>query len=385
MPARSRLPVDYARGVHRLVPSLLAAVTDGAPSVVPLPDPLRAVAVVVIDGLGARQLARHEPLAPNLAAAPRHVLHAPFPTTTVTSLTSIGTGCAPGEHGLTGASFVPEGANEAFFGLSWNWQSQVRGQGLTIEVVPEDLQPCPTVFDAARLVGVRPVTVLRDEFVGSGLTRAGLRGAEVVTANGLTATLDAVRCTLLEDGPVLVYAHHGRLDLTGHLHGPGSNPWLAELARIDAALGSMASALPADAAVVVTADHGMVGVPESGLVELTDAPELLSGVAVVAGEPRARHLHTVQGARDDVLAVWRESAGEDAHVLGRDEAVEAGWFGTTVSERVRTRIGDVVVSARTASRGWVHRDLDPFGGRLAGHHGAATGEEVEVPAIALVP
>jgi hypothetical protein len=135
--------------------------------------------------------------------------------------------------------------------------------------------------------------------------------------------------------------------------------------------------------MVVTADHGMVHIPHDGFVELADRPDLLDGVRLLTGDGRARQLHTHPGAADDVVEAWREHAGDRAHVVTRDGAIDAGWFGDHVEGRVRPLIGDVVVSARALDVSWVHRDADPFGGRLVGQHGALTPEEVEVPALVL--
>lgn len=374
---------DYERGVHRLVPEAVAAIRGEPGHSLPLAGRPRAVAVLVIDGLGERQLARHADLAPTLAAAPREVRHAPFPTTTATSLAGIGTGLPPGEHGITGYSFVVPGDHRPLLALTWSWEVHDPALAVTDEVVPEQVQPVPTAFETATASGVRPVTVLRPEFVTSGLTRAVLRGGEIRHATGLDETCETLLDAVSDPGSSVVYAHHGDLDTLGHLTGPGSEEWQGELRAVDAALDRLRSRLPDDVAVVVTADHGMVHVPDEGLVELADHPVLLDGVATLTGDARARQLHTEPGAGEHVLAAWRDHAGEAAHVLSRREAVEAGWFGPRVGSAVSSRIGDVVVCASAPDVAWVHRDVDLLGGRLPGMHGALTSEELEVPAAVL--
>jgi hypothetical protein len=374
---------DYGRGVHRLLPDAVDAILGKPDGMVPLPDRPRALAVIVVDGLGRDLLAAHRALAPGLAGAPGTTLHAPYSSTTATSLAGIGTGRPPGEHGIVGYSMRVPGDRRPLLALTWSWEVHDPALAVTDEIVPEELQPLPTAFDLAREAGVRPVSVLREEFVASGLTRAGLRGGDVMTATGLEATLEAVGTALSSPGESVVYAHHGDLDTIGHLVGPGAADWLDELARIDAAVTALAAQLPADVALVVTADHGMVRVPEQGFVELTDHPGLLDGVTTLTGDPRARQLHAEPGAASEVLAAWRDHCGERAHVLTRDEAIAAGWFGPRVLDRVRPRIGDVVVSARDLAVAWVHAGADLFGGRMPGMHGAVTAQEIEVPAAVL--
>jgi hypothetical protein len=370
--------------VSLLVPDAVAALT-GRPRLLPdlaLPDDVRAVVLVVVDGLGRRLLDAHADLAPFLAAAPGLTLDAPYPTTTPTSLTSIGTGVPPGRHGITATSMAVPHDDRPLITLTWSWIRQDLDLDARDDVVPESFQPLPTAFELARDDGLRAVTVLRPEFATSGLTRAGLRGGEVVGATGREETLTAAVAAASGDGrPTVVYAHHGDLDALGHLTGPGSDQWCTELAAIDAAIAQVAADLPRDVALLITADHGMVRVPPDGFVELADQPALLEGVRVLTGDPRARQLHVRPGAAPDVAAAWRVACAGRAHVRTREEAIAAGWFGPEVAEHVRPRIGDVVVSASHLEVAWVHRDADLFGGRLPGQHGALTPEEIEVPAL----
>ena len=272
--SRAPLPqVDERRDLRHLLPAALTAILGGHQDVVPLSHGVRGVAVLVVDGLGHHQLRAHAGDAPTLAHAQGEVAHAPFPTTTATSLATIGTGLPPGQHGLTGYSFGVPGYDEPLFALTWSLGAHDPTYDARDRIVPERLQPAPTIFEHARTAGVRPVTVLREEFVTSGLTRAGLRGGDVAVAAGLEPTLEAVRTALAEHGPALVYAHHPDLDVVGHLHAPGSDEWREELARIDTAVAAAVAALPADTALVVTADHGMVAIGEAGFVELADHPE----------------------------------------------------------------------------------------------------------------
>lgn len=394
MTPEARTPLDTDTGapvaprygtadVGLLIPDAVRAMTGREPTVLPLPEGRRAVVVLVVDGLGRRQLDRHAEVAPFLSDARGTTLDAPFPATTATSLATIGTGLAPGEHGLTGYSVAVADDDRPLVVLTWSWDRHDGGPDARQDVVPERWQPASTAFERAAASGVEPVTVLRPEFVTSGLTRAVLRGGRVIPATGLIDTLGAAVDAVGSSGPTVVYAHHGQLDAVGHLAGPSSDAWLSELAAIDQLCARTAEDLPPGVALVVTADHGMVEVPDERLVELADRPELLEGVRVLTGDFRARQLHARPGAAEEVLAAWREACGPLAHVVTRDDAIAAGWFGPTITETVHARIGDVVVSARAPQVGWVHRDRDLFGGRVPGMHGALTPEEIEVPALVI--
>ncbi len=64
----------------------------------------------------------------------------------------------------------------------------------------------------------------------------------------------------------------------------------------------------ADAALLVTADHGQLNVPVEHRFDLDADPRLRAGVRLVAGEARVRYLHTEPGATADVVAAWSERA-----------------------------------------------------------------------------
>jgi hypothetical protein len=379
-----RLPRYDRAGLGALVPTCVTSLLeDPEPGGLTLPPAVRGIVVLVLDGLGQRLLTRHAELAPTLSSLPGTVLDAPFPTTTATSLTSLGTGRPPGQHGVVGYSLVPAGTDRRLVTLTWSWDRQDLDLDARDEVVPEQLQPHDTAFDEARRRGVDVTTVLRPEFTTSGLTRAGLRGGRSVEAAGLEATLEAAVTAASVPRPTLVYAHHGDLDTTGHLLGPSTAAWCDELVRVDEALTELRQRLPDDVAVVVTADHGMVTIPPDGFVELADEPALLDGVRVLVGDGRARQLHTIPGAADDVLDAWRDHVDGRAAVVHRDRAFAEGWFGPQPDDRVVPSVGDVVVAATAPGVSWVHRDIDPFGGRLPGMHGGLTDDEVEVPALVL--
>jgi len=58
----------------------------------------------------------------------------------------------------------------------------------------------------------------------------------------------------------------------------------------------------------------------------------------------------------------------------------AGWFGPSVRDEVRGRIGDLVMAAVEAV-GVFQRDVDPLQSSLVGHHGSMTPVEQLVPWI----
>src|SRR5699024_7060639 len=215
------------------------------------------------------------------------------------------------------------------------WSAHPGGTDLSGEATPEELQPLPTNFARAEAAGVTTAVVSDARFANSALTRAVLRGAtyQGVHAFGdLTARVQRA----LRGAFGFCYAYHSELDLLGHVYGPGSPEWRAQLRHVDQLVAALAAELPSHTLVAAVADHGMVRVDDTG-VDVDSVAPLWRGVRALGGEVRARHVYTVPGAAPEVLAAWRERLAGRATVLSRQEAIDAGWFGSTVSDRVRPR------------------------------------------------
>lgn len=362
---------DYGRStLADLIPSALGALgVASEPNVLELPT-ARHYVVAMIDGLGWHQLRTHAADAPFLASLlpDAKPITAGVPSTTATSLTSLGTGLAPGAHGVVGYTCRIPGTDRLLNHLSWN-----------TEVEPLRWQPHRTAFERGERAGVAVTSVGPRSFRGSGLTVAGLRGGSYVGADSMGYRCAAAVAASAHSIPSLVYVYEGDLDWTGHQVGCESAAWSHQLATIDRFLERLRAALSRDAVLVVTADHGMVDVPTSHRVDVDADPVLADGVRVVAGEARFRHLYTRPGAVDDVVANWREILGVAALVRSRADAADAGWFGP-VAPRVVDRIGDVVVASigRTAVES---SRTFPAEARLVGLHGSLTAAEMDVPLL----
>jgi hypothetical protein len=362
------------------MPSVLAAMgVPGAVDPIGLGERLagvRRVAVLLVDGLGHRLLPLAAPVAPVLAdvCAGRlgelRILTTGFPSTTPTSLASLGTGAPPGAHGLLGFTLNVPGTTRVLNHTEWGGDPD-----------PLRWQPLTTQFAAAAAAGVAVTLVHRAEFAGSGLTVSAYRGASHRPAGDIDTLARQMLAALAEaDPPALVYGYHPDLDAIGHQYGVDSAPWRAAAAGVDRLLARLVDGLPPDAALVVTADHGQLDIPADHRFDLDGDPRLGAGVRVVAGEPRVRYLHTVPGAVDDVIAAWRGVLGEAAWVGAREQAVADGWFGP-VPEPHLARLGDVVAVChdRYAVLATAH-EPDRVA-QLVAFHGSWTAAEMLVPLI----
>jgi hypothetical protein len=364
-------PAYGVRSLGDVLPAIGSAVGAGGTSGLVLPEAASYV-VFLVDGMGAQLLERYAHAAPYLSSllGSREPATAGVPSTTATSLTSLGTALTPGGHGIVGYTSRIPGTDHLLNALQWNK-----------EVDPHEWQPHPTAFQTLRRSGVTVTVVNKREFEGTGLTEASQRGAEYVGADRVGERIagavgaSAERCSL-------TYLYDGDLDWTGHRYGIASSQWLQQLSMIDAEAEQLRDALPPSVRLLVLADHGMIDSPSEARIDIDEHPETASlrdGLALLGGEARFRHLYCRGGAVGDVAATWREVLGDRATVLTRDEAIGRGWFGP-VSPSVLPRLGDVVVAAH-GDFAVISSSAFPYEAKLVGLHGSLTPDEMLIPLL----
>jgi hypothetical protein len=321
------------------------------------------VVLLVLDGLGALQLAERSHLAPTMSALDATRLHTVAPTTTASALTSISTGLAPGEHGIVGYKVWVGG--EVINMLRW---SSPQGDA-TQRVAPTDVQPTEPFF------GLGPPTVSPREFSRTSFTEAHMRGSDY-RGYGLASSIPIEIRNALADGATFVHAYYDGIDKVAHLTGLGEH-YGAELAHVDRLVQGVLDVLPPGVALCVTADHGQVQVGEA--IEVID-PAVMAGTAVVSGEARFVWLHASGGRANELLEAATEAHAHHAWVRSVDQIVDERWLGTMTSQ-ARARLGDVALVARDPI---AIVDPDSRGPVLQSRHGSMTEAEMYVPLLTAV-
>jgi hypothetical protein len=324
--------------------------------------------LILIDGMGQDAINNYGdqfPIFDELKQVKK--LYTNFPSTTATSLSTLGTGVLPGVHGMLGYTVrVPRSDNRLLNALKWDER-----------VDPVMWQKVPTLFERAVLAGVSVTHVAAKRYEGSGFTQAALRGAKYVGANGVDEMATAVSAAL-KPQPSFVYTYLNTLDSAGHSDGVGSDKWLTALQQVSEFITKVKQLAPAGTRIWVTSDHGMVNSTEQ--IILGQDNKLLENVTLIGGEPRARHIYIKEGAASETIAQWQEFFGTKAKVLSKESAIKDGLFGPVVTEDSHDRLGDLIAIA--------NNDLilvDPARVReessMVGHHGGVTDIEVEIPLL----
>jgi hypothetical protein len=324
--------------------------------------------LILIDGMGQDAVDKYSDQFPIFDEFKQvEKLYTNFPSTTATSLSTLGTGVLPGVHGMLGYTVrVPRSDNRLLNALKWDER-----------VDPVMWQKVPTLFERAVSAGVSVTHVAAKRYEGSGFTQAALRGAKYVGANGVDEMATAVSAAL-KPQPSFVYTYLNTLDSAGHSDGVGSDKWLTALQQVSEFITKVKQLAPAGTRIWVTSDHGMVNSTEQ--VILGQDNNLLDNVTLIGGEPRARHIYIKEGAASETIIQWQEFFGNKARILSKDNAIKDGLFGPVVTEDSHDRLGDLIAIA--------NNDLilvDPARVReetsMVGHHGGVTDIEVEIPLL----
>ncbi len=368
------VPVHGSSTLADVVPAVAASLgVDGWSDAFGLPHSDRWV-LLLVDGLGAHNLADALEEAPFLASllaqGSSTTVTSGAPSTTATSITSLGTALPPGQHGIAGYAFRNPVGGGYLNALTWQ-------PGLSAL----DVQPRLTAFERLARQGVTLTSVSPARFAGTGLTEAALRGARFHPVPDEDDHASRIQWTA--DGAAsgeksLVYLYERSLDHAGHGLGWRSEGWRAALRRIDGLARDLRRALPDDVRLLVTGDHGMVDSPQDRWVIAEDVPHLTDELTLLAGEGRFRQLYCAPHHVDAVAARWRTALGDRAWVVTRDEAFASGWFGP-VDRRLADRWGDVLVVCRDDWAVMTRTQPKEFG--LVGMHGSLTEFEMRVPVL----
>ncbi len=352
---------DYSGpNVTGIVPALL-----GARPVSWLPEPVTGASsttLLVLDGLGWDALSRFPAALPELRAFAGGPITTVVPSTTPAALTSITTGLPPSRHGITGFRIRHE--QTVLNAIRWQLADGTR-------------PPDPAHVQRQPVFGDRAVPVVtKAMFRTTGFTGAHLRGADFHGWQTPAVLVEHVRA-LVAGGAPFVYAYYPGVDEIAHAYGLDAPYYPAELAAVDRLVGALLDALPEDAALLVTADHGQVHVGPEGWISVAPLHPMIE---TYAGDGRFRHLHARPGAAAELYAAAVERHGADAWVFRREQLLDERWLGPDPVPATYRHVGDVVLAARTGV-GFVDPTL-PYETQLIAAHGSLTPAEMEVPLLA---
>jgi hypothetical protein len=354
-----KTPSYHGSGLVNLVSEIEARMTgsspaDGLTDSSMMPD-AQTFVLILFDGLGIAQMEHRD--ASSFRASLTATLDAPFPTTTSVSLSTLATGLTPSRHGQVGhLTWYPD------LGKVVNTLKWVTPNGEPVAYDYPSLLPRPNFWERLRAGGVEPITVQPGDFAASPLTRSLYRGARFEGAWDPEDLIEATVTLAAEPGR-FIFTYVPFVDVAGHVTGLGSEEFTEAMMAATRVWDGVASRMPPGAALLGTADHGLVEIPEDDKILIRD--------------PHFDDLRFAGDARG--VRLWGEpSLMEDlASSVGGALLDPLSWLGPDPTEKTLSHLGDRLLVA-PPGKAILPRGFDK---RLRCYHGGLMPDEVEIPLL----
>ncbi|UCC57009.1 MAG: alkaline phosphatase family protein [Gammaproteobacteria bacterium] len=339
----------------------------------------RHIVLLVIDGLGHQYLCQAGQ-GGTLHAHLKDRISSVFPTTTATAITSLLTGLAPQQHGLTG------------------WHTWFKELGCVLNVLPArprlggnglrdagldvaSLYDHVPVFDRIPVPGctVAPKHIAHSDF------NLALRGrAEIRAYESLEQMFElTARAVRVAEGRSYVYTYWPELDRIAHESGIGSEAASRHLAEIDAAFGRFLEHMAgSDTLVIVTADHGIIDSGKSYEIQLENHPALAETLTLpLCGERRAAYCYVKPDARDAFEDYVGRELAAYTELRSSRNLIAQNYFGLGEPHPgLRDRVGDytLIMKENYVIKDWLFAERRY---PQIGVHGGLSEQELYVPLI----
>ena len=330
--------------------------------------------VVVVDGMGMHlvgRLAEADPLRAGMAFE----LQTVCPSSTAPALTTLATALPPAHHAVPG------------------WWTYLPDAGVTATILPfierfserplqVDVQEAfPAAVMASRYrrdcfwVSPQPITSsVYSRYASGDAPRHGYQSMSVA--------IQAIdRRIALAEGPTFTYFYVPFVDTAQHTHGPDAATAKRIFGRVRARLGLLCDALQGRARIIVTADHGQIGIDERHRHVLDRTDPLVAMLRhPPTCEPRASAFHVKDGQRAAFEAAFRERFGDAFALLTVDDVSALRLLGPSpLSAETHRRLGDFMAIPRGLDV--ILYEPKKTLREMRGFHGGMTRDEMMVPLI----
>jgi hypothetical protein len=325
----------------------------------------KRIVLLIADGLGYEFLKAHRGFLWNNT---RGKITSVFPSTTAAAITTIRTGAAPAEHGLTG------------------WFMHAKELGAVVKPLPGGVRGGGPI-DVSALFTVQPFypklkrkafIVAPEDVTGSQYTRYHSRGAKMLIYRSTAGFFNQLK-TALRSQSCFVYAYWPAIDYYCHHLGTRDKRTISLLRMFEKSLQRLLSQLK-DTTVIVTGDHGLIDVDRKHILNLDDHPKLAETLTLpFAGEARALYCYVHPAKDKEFRRYVRTHLSHACRLYPSSKLLP--WYGLGKrNPKLTDRVGDYILVMK---ENYVLRDRLPT--ELPHYHRASHGgiskEEMHIPLI----
>ena len=329
---------------------------------------------VLVDGMGMHLIERlrsDERLRASLAME----LQTVCPSSTAPALTTLATALPPAQHAVPG------------------WWTYLPDAGVTATILPfvERFGEKPLGI-APGLGFPAPVTASRfrrenfwmspKPIAGSIYTRYSSGDAPHAGYQSMTMAVEIIARRISQaERPTYTYWYVPFVDTAQHDHGPDAPQVTRIFSTVRRRLRLLYETLRGRARVIITADHGQIGIDECHRHVFDRHDPLMAMLRhPPTCEPRMAAFHVREGLHERFAATFRERVGELFALITTEELSALRLMGPTpLSAEMRRRMGDFVAIPR--GRDVILYEPKETLRLMRGFHGGLTRDEVRVPLI----
>ena len=373
--------VDFANALHSVMGIPDVPLNKNASTVKSLVGEPEHLVLVLADGFGMNfvETLDADAFIPNHLAAEMRTV---FPSTTPIVLTTLATGLWPARHAVIGWFLRLPEINAISTIISYIRTADKKPLS-ELGVSARDAYPAPSRIGGASMEALH---IMPEQIVGSAyshywtgeVSQAGYEAGSPQQA--IQLAIDRIRTA---HSPTCVYLYMPQVDSAAHQLGASHDSTLEAARQMDAFLETLADALPDNARLVITADHGHLDAPNSKSHVLDASDEIIRmSKGMLTGDFRAVYADVADEDMDAFRRLIHRRLGDDFLVLTSREVEQAGLFGpSALSDKTRGRMGSALVLSTCGAvldyRAALGEDAHP----MVSHHGGLTPAEMRIPLV----
>lgn len=369
-----------------------------------LPTRYNKVVLFFVDAFGWRFFHKYADKYPLLKTFQKQgvisKLTSQFPSTTPAHVTCINTGLNVAQSGIYEWNYYEPLVDAIITPLRFSYAGDSRQDTLKTARVPsEAFYPTRTFHQTLQSQGVQSHVFQHASYAHSTYSNVILKGATSLNPfRTLDDALDGLTTRVLnkEESPAYYLLYYDKIDATCHAFGPDSPEMEQMLDRffqaVEQSFYQKIRRLTGDTLLIMTADHGQIGVsPHTTFYLNHKIPELKGYLKtnhpdaplVPAGSARDMFLHVKEEVLDEAIALLQHHLAGRAEVYRTSDFIQQNFFGSTMpSSAFRSRVGNVLILPNPGETVWWYEE-DRFDMHFWGHHGGLTPEEMEIPLLLL--
>lgn len=356
-----------------------------------------------IDGLGYDQILKYADDIPLFSLLQKRAsiypLTAVFPSTTANALTNFYSTQLPLQHGLFEWNLYFEQFGKVIQTLPFRPIGTEDRDTLVQEGgTSETLFNGTTIFESLSKIGVQPYLFFHQGFAKSVYTKAIAKGGTIIPyEEGMDLFQSLREHVAKEQSPTYFHVYWPDVDHAEHEFGPYTPQHLEQLHNISNLITTrfidlIDPAIAAKTLLILTADHGQVGIDPKTIVYLNQFPEIVesfeidkNGLPILpCGSSRDVFLHIKKDKLDTTIERLKEILKGTADILTIEEAISRNLFGTGATadqiQRFTNRAGNVLILPYRDKRVW-YEHIPGKPEKEIGMHGGLSDQEMLIPFI----